>query len=141
MVLSAKGGSLPLMLPVFRLGLGGRIGSGRQYVSWIAVEDLAGIINHVIHNGSLHGPINAVSPAPLTNREFSRILGRVLARPAWFALPSFVAQIALGKMAKEVLLASARVSPARLAESGFKFQFPELEGALNHILQPDGLRL
>jgi uncharacterized protein len=140
MVLSAKGGSLPRMLPLYRLGLGGRIGNGRQYVSWIAIEDLIGIINHALHNESLHGPVNAVSPATVTNQEFSQILGRVLSRPSWFVLPSFAARIALGKMAKEVLLASARVSPARLAESGFKFQFPELEGALHHILQSDGLR-
>jgi len=135
MVLSEKGGSLPRMLTAFRLGVGGSIGNGRQYVSWIAIEDLVGIINHALHNESLHGPINAVSPNPLTNREFSQVLGRVLARPVWLALPSFAARIALGKMADEVLLASARVIPERLAESGFKFQFPDIEGALRHILQ------
>jgi uncharacterized protein len=135
MVLSGKGGALRLMLPVFRAGIGGRIGNGRQYMSWIAIDDLIGMINHAIYNGSLHGPVNAVAPQPVTNREFSETLGRVLSRPARFALPSLAARIAFGKMADEVLLASARISPSRLAESGFKFQFPELEGALRHILE------
>jgi uncharacterized protein len=135
MVLSPQGGALDRLLPVFRAGVGGRIGSGRQYMSWIAIDDLVGVIDHVLFNNSVHGPVNAVSPNPVTNSEFSQVLGRVLSRPARFALPSVAARLIFGEMANEVLLASARVSPARLAESGFTFQFPELESALRHILQ------
>jgi uncharacterized protein (TIGR01777 family) len=135
MVLSAKGGALSRMLPAFRSGMGARIGNGRQYMSWIAIEDLVGMINHAIFNESLHGPVNAVSPNAVTNMEFSKALGRVLSRPLRFALPSSVVRLLFGKMGNEVLLSSARVIPARLAQSGFKFQFPELEPALHHILQ------
>ena len=85
MVLSAEGGALPLMLPVFRKGIGGRIGNGRQYMSWITLDDLVGILDHAIRNGSLHGPVNAVTPSPVTNREFTSTLGRVLSKPAFLA--------------------------------------------------------
>jgi hypothetical protein len=135
MVLSPAGGALGLMLPVFRLGIGGRIGAGRQYMSWITIEDLIGVINHAIQNQSMHGPINAVSPTPVTNRDFSKSLAQALSRPAAFALPAFAARIAFGQMADEVLLASARVSPERLLQSEFRFQFPELDGALRHMLE------
>ena len=134
MVLSAKGGALSRMLPIFRSGIGARIGSGRQYMSWIALDDLVGVIDHAIFNKSLRGPVNAVSPAAITNLEFSQALGRVLSRPVLFALPSSALRILFGEMADEVLLSSARAVPARLAQSGFKFQFPELESALHHIL-------
>jgi uncharacterized protein len=134
-VLSASGGALPLMLPVFRMGLGGRIGSGTQYMSWVAMEDLVGIINHAISCESLHGPVNAVSPNPVTNRAFSETLARILARPAFFSLPAFAARIALGEMANEALLAGANAEPAKLIKSKYKFQFPELETALRHILK------
>jgi uncharacterized protein (TIGR01777 family) len=132
-VLSARGGAMARMLPFFRLGLGGRIGSGRQYMSWIALEDLLRVIHHAILTPSLHGPVNAVSPNPVTNRDFSQALGRALSRPARFVLPAFAARIAFGRMADEALLASARVTPARLAQSGFAFHFPELDGALRHL--------
>jgi len=135
MVLSANGGSLAMMLPVYRFGMGGKIGTGRQYVSWIAIDDLLGVIDYAIHNESLHGPVNAVSPNPAMNRDFSKALGRALSRPAILAVPSFAARIAFGQMADELLLASARVNPARLTESGFRFQFPKLEDALRHILR------
>jgi uncharacterized protein len=135
MVLSAAGGALALMLPLFRLGMGGRIGSGRQYVSWITIDDLVRIIFHTIGCETLQGPVNAVSPNPATNREFSKTLGHILSRPAAFALPAFAARLAFGQMADEVLLSGAKVSPARLIQSGFKFSFPQLEGALRHILQ------
>jgi len=134
MVLSTRGGALAQMLPVFRLGLGGRIGSGRQYMSWITLDDIIGIIDHAIHNELLQGPINAVTPNPVTNREFASILGRVLARPAFFALPAFAARVAFGEMAKDLLLSGARVLPARLKETGYKYRFPELESALRHVL-------
>jgi uncharacterized protein len=134
MVLSAKGGALPLMLPAFRLGIGGRIGSGRQYMSWITLQDLVGVINHVINNSFLQGPVNAVSPNPVTNREFTKVLAHALARPSLFALPSCAARLAFGEMADEALLASARVFPERLKQSGFKFKFPDLESALQQVL-------
>jgi uncharacterized protein len=137
-VLSASGGALSLMLPVFRMGLGGRIGSGAQYMSWVAMEDLVGIINHAITCESLRGPVNAVSPNPVTNRSFSEILARILARPAFLSLPAFAARIVLGEMANEALLAGAKVSPAKLTQSKYKFKFPELESALRHILKKTG---
>ena len=135
MVLSTAGGALARMLPAFRLGIGGRIGSGRQYMSWITIEDLVGILDYAIHNGSLHGPVNAVSPNPVTNQDFSIMLGRVLAKPSFLALPAFAARIAFGEMADALLLASARVLPTRLKESGHKFQFPEVEDSLRHALE------
>lgn len=135
MVLSSKGGAMGFMLPVFRLGIGGKIGNGRQYQSWIALDDVLGVIDHALHTDSLQGPVNAVSPDPVTNRDFSLALGRALSRPARLALPAFAARIAFGRMADEVLLASARVAPVRLAQSGYKFRFSELNGALQHILK------
>jgi uncharacterized protein len=137
-VLSTAGGALARMLPPFRLGIGGRIGSGRQYMSWITIEDLTGILDYAIHNGSLHGPVNAVSPDPLTNRDFSIMLGRVLSKPSFLALPAFAARIAFGEMADALLLASARVLPTKLKASGYTFKFPEVENALRHTLNsPD----
>jgi uncharacterized protein (TIGR01777 family) len=135
MVLSANGGALALMLPIYRLGIGGKIGSGQQYMSWIAIDDVVGIIDNVLNSSSLQGPVNAVSPNPVTNSEFSKTLAHVLSRPAIFALPAFAARLAFGKMADEALLSSSRVSPIRLMESGYKFAFPKLDGALRHILR------
>lgn len=133
-VLSAAGGALALMLTPFKLGLGGRVGSGQQYMSWIAIDDLAGIIQHALTNESLRGPVNAVAPRAITNREFTKTLGRVLGRPTVFPMPAFAARLAFGQMADELLLASARVEPARLIASGYKFRTPELEAALRHLL-------
>jgi uncharacterized protein len=135
-VLSAKGGALTQMLPLYRMGIGGKIGSGKQYLSWIAMDDLVRIIEHAIQNESLQGPVNAVTPYPATNSEFSKILGRVLNRPSFMALPAFAARLLWGQMADEVLLASARVSPTQLLQSNYKFLFPHLEAALHHILNP-----
>ncbi len=135
MVLSAKGGALTRMLGIFRAGLGGRVGSGEQYVSWIALEDLVGAVDHAIRNGSLEGPVNAASPRPVTNREFAKTLGRVLGRPAVLPVPAFAVRLVLGEMADELLLASARVEPDRLLLSGYAFRYPELEGALRHLLR------
>jgi uncharacterized protein (TIGR01777 family) len=140
MVLSAAGGSLAKMLPIFRLGIGGRVGSGKQYMSWIAIDDLVRIIEYAIQDESLRGPINAVAPNPVTNLEFSKILGRVLNRPSFMALPAFAARLIWGQLADEVLLASARVSPERLLQSNYKFLFPNLEAALRHILNPASLK-
>jgi hypothetical protein len=133
-VLSAAGGVLPRMLLPFRMGLGGRIGSGRQYMSWIALDELVGVIIHALTCDILAGPVNAVAPHPVTNLEFTRTLGRVLRRPTVLSVPAFAARLALGEMADSLLLASARVEPARLAASGYAFRYPELEGALRHLL-------
>lgn len=133
-VLSPAGGALARMLPPFRLGLGGKIGSGRQYMSWIGIDDLAGVIHHAVTNESLRGAVNAVAPRPVTNQEFTKTLGRVLGRPTIFPMPAFAARLAFGEMADELLLASTRVEPARLAVSGYIFRNPDLEGALRHLL-------
>ncbi len=133
-VLSADGGALARMLTPFRLGLGGVLGDGRQYMSWIALDDAVGAIRHALEADALEGPANAVAPDPVTNREFTKTLGRVLGRPAFLPLPAFVLRLAFSEMADEMLLASARVEPARLLASGYEFRFPELEGALRHVL-------
>ena len=123
-------GALAKMLPLFRLGLGGRLGRGTQYWSWIALLDVVSAIDHILRTPALTGPINLTSPAPVTNRDFTATLGRVLHRPARLAVPAFGLRLALGEMADEALLASARVQPRRLLESGFVFQYPTLDQAL-----------
>jgi len=133
-VLTPKGGALSRMLPPFRMGIGGVLGSGKQYVSWIAIDDLSGIVLHVLSNGDLRGPVNAVAPRPVTNREFTETLGRMLSRPTPFPVPAFALRLAVGEMADALLLASARVVPRRLEETGYRFRFPELSGALRHLL-------
>jgi uncharacterized protein (TIGR01777 family) len=135
MILSPAGGALKMMLLPFRLGLGGRMGSGAQYVSWIAVNDAIGAIHQAISTESLKGPVNAVAPAPVTNMEFTRTLARVLSRPALLPMPALAARLAFGEMADVLLLAGARVVPTRLQASGYRFQYPELEGALRHLLR------
>lgn len=135
MVLHPAGGALAKMLPPFRLGLGGVIGDGRQYVSWISRDDLLGVILFALTNDKLSGPVNAVSPNPVMNREFTRTLGRVLSRPTIFPMPAFAARLVFGKMADELFLASTRVEPMRLKAAGYCFQDPELEGALRRILR------
>ncbi|MFM7072912.1 MAG: TIGR01777 family oxidoreductase [Planctomycetota bacterium] len=133
-VLSRDGGALQKMLLPFQLGLGGIVGHGGQYWSWVSLSDLVGIIRHALSNNSVHGPVNAVAPGSVTNREFTKALGRVLRRPTLFPLPAVVARIMLGEMADGLLLASARVAPVRLMESGYRFQHPEIEGALRAVL-------
>ena len=133
-VLSADGGALAKMLFPFRMGVGGVIGSGDQYMSWISLSDLAGIINHALNTQTLQGPVNAVSPAPVTNREFTKTLGGALSRPTLFPMPAFAARLAFGEMADALLLSSTRVLPARLQETGYVFQHPKLDGALRHVL-------
>jgi uncharacterized protein len=137
MVLSAAGGALQEMLPPFKFGLGGRIGSGAQFMSWIAIDDAVGAIRHALSAESLGGPMNVVAPTPVTNAEFTRTLARVLRRPAFMPIPSFVARLAFGEMADALLLASARVIPIRLQESDYHFRFPELEGALRYLLRSE----
>lgn len=133
-ILSPRGGALARMLLPFKLGAGGRIGNGRQWWSWISLDDALGAIRHAIETPSLSGPANAVAPNPVTNTEFTKILGRVLGRPTILPMPAFAARLALGEMAEHLLLASTRVEPRRLLETGFVFKLPELEGALRHLL-------
>jgi len=133
-VLSPAGGALAKMLTPFNLGVGGVIGSGRQYLSWIAIDDVIGAIHHALTTEGLNGPVNVVAPNPVTNRDFTKALGRVLRRPTVMPLPAFAARLALGEMADELLLASTRVVPKRLEETGYTFRFPELEPALRHVL-------
>ena len=134
-VLSGEGGALGKMLTPFKLGVGGKVGSGEQYMSWITLDDLIGVIKHAIENEQVRGPVNAVAPNPVTNAEFTKALGHVLGRPTVFAMPAFAARLAFGEMADAVLLAGARVEPARLKESGYEFKHTEIEEALRHVLK------
>jgi uncharacterized protein len=133
-VLSTAGGALATTLPIFRLGLGGKIGSGRQYWSWVVIDDVVGAILHALEEDSLKGPVNVAVPEPLTNAEYTRTLGRVLGRPTIFPLPAPAARLMLGQVADELLLASQRIEPARLKETGYSYRYPELEGALRYLL-------
>jgi len=132
-VLARHGGALARMLPPFRLGLGGRIGSGQQYWSWVTLADVVAAFRLALANESLRGPVNVVAPEPVTNAEFTAALGKALRRPTIFPMPAFAARLALGEMAEAVLLASAKVKPARLA-AAYDFQHPRLGPALAHIL-------
>jgi uncharacterized protein len=134
-VLAPNGGPLQQMLTPFRLGLGGKVGSGRQYWSWVAIDDAVRAIDHLISRTDLDGPVNIVSPNPATNYQFTKALGMVIKRPTVLPVPAFAAKIALGEMANELLLASARVQPRRLLESGFEFHHPDLADALRHLLE------
>lgn len=133
-VLSGRGGALPKMALPFRFGVGGRVGSGRQWMSWITVDDLVRLLVYAIGTESPRGPVNAVAPQAVTNAEFTRALAHVLHRPALFPAPAFALRLAMGEMANELLLSSQRVEPKRAMESGFRFQYPQLETALRHVL-------
>ena len=135
LVLASQGGALAKMLPPFRLGIAGIIGSGRQYMSWISLDDLVAVISYALSNEMLRGPVNAVAPNPVTNYEFTKTLGRVLRRPTLFPMPAFAARLAFGEMADGLLLASTRVEPKRLLDSSFRFRFPQLEAGLVHAVQ------
>jgi uncharacterized protein (TIGR01777 family) len=132
--LSAAGGALVNVLPVFRLGLGGRLGNGAQYMSWVAIDDAIGAVLHALATPTLSGPVNVVAPTPVTNREFTATLARVISRPAVLPLPAFAVKLLFGEMGEDLLLGSARVEPHRLKESGYGFRLPDLEGALRHLL-------
>jgi uncharacterized protein len=134
LVLSSQGGALARMLPAFKLGLGGRMGTGEQFMSWVDLQDVVGIIHHALFTDDLAGPVNATAPAPVTNREFARILGRVLGRPAWLPVPATSIRLLLGEMADALLLEGCRVLPARLEQSGYPFRFTDLEEALRFQL-------
>lgn len=133
-VLTPEGGALERMFLPFVLGLGTRLSHGRQYMSWISMDDALGGILHLLESGSVHGAVNLSAPNPVTNREFTRTLGKVLSRPAFFVIPRLVAALLWGDMGKETLLASARVMPKKLLDSGFVFNHTRLEPALRHVL-------
>ena len=133
-ILSTKGGALHKMLPPFKMGVGGKIGSGAQYMSWIAIDDVVGAILHVLNNSSVHGAVNTVAPNPVTNLQFTKSLGRAIKRPTIFPMPAFAAKLVFGEMANDLLLSSTRVVPERLKQSGYEFQFPELDSAFSHLL-------
>jgi len=136
-VLSKDGGALAKMMTPFKIGMGGKIGSGTQYMSWVAMDDVTGAIYHTLITESLKGPVNVTAPNPVTNKEFTNTLGEVLKRPAVVPIPAFAAKLAFGEMANDLLLASTKVAPKRLSDSGYKFQYPELENALKHVLGVD----
>jgi len=135
-VLSRDGGALPKMLLPFRLGVGGKIGSGAQYMSWIAISDAVAAIRHLLDRSEVRGAVNLVAPRPVTNLEFTRALGRALVRPTVVPLPAPVARLAFGEMADEMLLASTRAEPVRLQASGFPFRYPDIDAALGELLHP-----
>lgn len=135
-VLSPNGGALAKMLPAFRAGVAGPLGTGKQYMSWISLADAVGIIQRSLVTKTMEGPVNAVSPYPVTNSEFTAMLAHVLGRKAPFRMPAIVARMVFGDMAKELLLASTRVEPIRLIATGYRFKYPLLEGALRNMLVP-----
>ncbi len=133
-VLSAKGGALAKMLPIFQLGGGGKLGSGNQFMSWIALDDLVGIYDAVLQDEAVSGPVNAVSPNPVRNVAFTAVLGHVLNRPTFMPVPAFGLRLLLGEMADALLLSSTQVQPEKILAAGYSFRYPELEGALRHVL-------
>lgn len=128
------GGVLDRMLPAFRLGLGAVLGSGRQYLSWISIDDLQRIVVRLLERENVRGPVNLVSPHPVTNRDFTRFLARAVSRPAFLKVPSWAIGILFGEMGRTALLGSARVVPARLEELGYEFLHPNIDGALQAIV-------
>jgi uncharacterized protein (TIGR01777 family) len=133
-ILSADGGALKKMLPPFRMGVGGRIGSGKQWMSWIALDDVIAGLTFAINNEALVGPVNFVAPKPVTNAEFTKALGKALSRPTIFPIPEFGVRLAFGEMADALLLSSQRVKPAELEGKSYNFAYPELTGALQNVL-------
>lgn len=134
-VLAKEGGALAAMLTPFKLGAGGVIGSGQQYMPWIAIEDVVGLLLHCLDQPDLHGPINLTAPHPETNRVFTKALGRALSRPTFLPLPAFAARLALGEMADALLLSSARVLPQVALDTGYQFQAPQLEPYLQNLFR------
>lgn len=134
-VLGKNGGALSKMLPPFKMALGGPMGSGKQWMSWVHMDDLVGAILYTLETPSIRGPINGTAPNPVTNKEFSKTLGAALNRPAIIPMPEFVLKLMMGEMAEELLLSGQRVVPAKLTQSGFEFKYPHLDGALRDIIQ------
>jgi uncharacterized protein (TIGR01777 family) len=134
-VLSPKGGALGQMVTPFKLGVGGRIGTGRQWMSWIDVEDMVGGIQHILNTDSMQGPVNMVAPQPVTNAEFTRTLASVLSRPAIFPIPEFAIKMIFGEMGETVLLGSQRVEPAQLVANRYSFRFSDVRASLVNLLK------
>ncbi len=134
-VLSPRGGALGKMLTPFKMGVGGKIGDGRQWMSWIDVQDMVGAIHHILKSDLLHGPVNLVAPKPVTNAEFAETLASVLSRPAIFPMPAFAVKLAFGEMGETVLLGSQRVEPTQLVMSGYPFRFSSLRASLENTLK------
>jgi len=134
-VLSKHGGALATMLLPFKLGVGGVVGSGKQWMSWISLDDHVRVIEFVIENENIRGAVNSASPHPVTNEEFTKTMGDVLYRPTFLPLPEFVVSMALGEMGDELLLTSTKVVPKRLEDAGFEFEYPELKPALEHAVK------
>lgn len=133
-VLSSAGGALPKMVPPFRFLLGGSLGSGKQYMSWIHIDDVVNMIEFSLQNEQVEGPLNVTAPKPVTNAEFSSLIGKVLRRPVFFKVPAFILRILLGEMAGPLLLNGQRVEPQKALRAGYQFKFPELESALRDLL-------
>jgi len=133
-ILAREGGMLSKLLTPFKMGMGGKVGSGKQYISWVALEDVVNAIKLAISNQTMRGPVNIVSPNPVTNEEFTRTLGHVLNRPTALAMPAFAARLAFGEMADEMLLASQKVLPKKLLSLGFEFKYPQLEAAFRRYV-------
>jgi uncharacterized protein (TIGR01777 family) len=138
LVLGREGGALPRFMAPYRFYLGGWLGSGRQWVSWIGLEDEIRAIRFLMENQSLKGAFNLTSPKPVTMEQFSRTLGQVLARPAWTVVPAFALRLLVGPMADEAILTSQKAIPKRLMEAGFRFKYPELRAALEAIIRGEG---
>jgi uncharacterized protein (TIGR01777 family) len=134
-ILSKKGGALPPMLTPFKLGVGGRLGSGKQWMSWVALDDAVTALRQAINDPAMRGPINVVAPNPARNAEFTQVLARVLHRPAIFPAPAFALRLILGEMADALLLSSQRVIPEKLTQQRFQFQYADLEAALRRAIQ------
>jgi len=133
-ILASHGGALPQMMRPFKLGLGGKIGSGQQWMSWVSLQDVVTVIRNVLENRAISGAVNVVSPQPVRNADFAKQLGRAMHRPAILPAPAFALKFALGEMADSLLLAGQRVIPSRLSQLGYKFSSPDLTSALNNIL-------
>jgi len=133
-ILAKHGGALPQMVTPMKLGVGGRLGTGKQWMSWLTLEEAIRIIQFALVSGELSGPVNAVTPNPVQNSEFTRILAKTLHRPALFPAPAFVLRLALGEMADALLLSSQKVTPAKLVNSGYRFLQPDLAEALKSVL-------
>ena len=137
-VLSPQGGALGKLLLPFTLGIGGKIATGRQYMSWISIDDTIGAIHHALFDDKISGPVNLISPNPATNQTFTETLAKVLSRPAYFRVPKFAIETVFGEMGRETILSSTRVKPVVLSETGYAFRHPDLEGALRHLLGKTG---
>jgi uncharacterized protein (TIGR01777 family) len=136
-ILARDGGALPKMMLPFKIGVGGKLGSGQQWMSWVTLEDVVGILRLAIENGSIRGAVNIVSPQPLQNAEFTKVLAKAMHRPALFPAPAFALRLALGEMADALLLSSQRVVPQVLEKLGYRFLHADLPSALNTVLMKD----